>query len=194
MSQDSAEQPDRFSKPKNLVPQNNASTTRRRILSAGACTLGVGVVGSILAPAIRYLTFPVEVNPVSGDSGFFPVGKGSRFSELEPTKVDIITDRKDAWSAELQVKVGSAWVMRKGDKLIALSSICPHLGCFVDYNSKNKKFFCPCHKSSFALDGSREEGPSPRDLDLLEVREENGLAELQFQRFKLGQAAKEPLG
>ena len=61
-------------------------------------------------------------------------------------------------------KVGSAWVLREGDKLTAYSSVCPHLGCAVDFDTDDTKFKCPCHHSVFDLTGKVEGGPAPREL------------------------------
>jgi Rieske Fe-S protein len=66
------------------------------------------------------------------------------------------------------------------------STICPHLGCAVDYKADQKRFGCPCHDSLFKLDGKVESGPSPRPLDILESRVVDGKVEVRYQRFKTG--------
>jgi len=76
-------------------------------------------------------------------------------------------------------------------KLTAFSTVCPHLGCAVDFDAAAGKFKCPCHRSAFGVAGTVEEGPSPRALDTLEVREEGGLVSIRYQRFRQGVAAKE---
>ena len=48
------------------------------------------------------------------------------------------------------------------DDFIALSSICPHLGCQVHWESQNDRFFCPCHNGAFDAEGTATEGP-PKD-------------------------------
>ena len=42
---------------------------------------------------------------------------------------------------------------------IALSSVCPHLGCQVHWESKNSRFFCPCHNGAFDSSGKAVSGP-----------------------------------
>ena len=42
---------------------------------------------------------------------------------------------------------------------IALSSVCPHLGCQVHWESQNDRFFCPCHNGAFDASGNPTEGP-----------------------------------
>lgn len=48
------------------------------------------------------------------------------------------------------------------EDFIALSSICPHLGCQVHWESNNDRFFCPCHNGAFDKSGQPTSGP-PKD-------------------------------
>ena len=75
-----------------------------------------------------------------------------------------------------------------------LSSICPHLGCTVPWNSGRKAFVCPCHGASFSLDGSRIDGPSLRGMDALESSVEDGQLLVRFQYFRQLVADKEVIG
>ena len=43
--------------------------------------------------------------------------------------------------------------------LVALSSICPHLGCQVRWEGHNDRFFCPCHNGIFDSAGIATGGP-----------------------------------
>lgn len=45
------------------------------------------------------------------------------------------------------------------DSFVALSSVCPHLGCAVHWESQNNRFFCPCHNGAFDPSGKATEGP-----------------------------------
>ncbi|MBI4547804.1 MAG: ubiquinol-cytochrome c reductase iron-sulfur subunit [Ignavibacteriae bacterium] len=48
------------------------------------------------------------------------------------------------------------------DTFVALSPICTHLGCTV---RKERSFFrCPCHGSTYALDGTVVRGPAEHSL------------------------------
>jgi cytochrome b6-f complex iron-sulfur subunit len=46
----------------------------------------------------------------------------------------------------------------------ALSAVCTHLGCTVDYDPQSQQLDCPCHASIFALDGSVLMPPAPSPL------------------------------
>lgn len=45
------------------------------------------------------------------------------------------------------------------DAFVALSSVCPHLGCKVHWEANNDRFFCPCHNGAFDAQGAPTEGP-----------------------------------
>ncbi len=47
----------------------------------------------------------------------------------------------------------------EADDFIALSSVCPHLGCQVHWESQNDRFFCPCHNGVFNPQGTATSGP-----------------------------------
>lgn len=64
------------------------------------------------------------------------------------------------------------------EDFIALSSVCPHLGCQVHWESNNDRFFCPCHNGAFDKAGHPLSGP-PKDsnaaLPRYRLMVENGL-------------------
>ena len=44
--------------------------------------------------------------------------------------------------------------------LYGLSSICPHQGCEVSYQTQTHGFYCPCHGSIFSYSGANTSGPA----------------------------------
>ena len=59
-------------------------------------------------------------------------------------------------------------VMRRDGAVFALDLACTHLGCTV--NVTPSQLVCPCHGSTFDLDGAALTGPATRPLTRLEVR------------------------
>jgi len=51
------------------------------------------------------------------------------------------------------------------NRLVALSTICTHLGCIPDWKPGELKFKCPCHGSGYYVNGINFEGPTPRPLE-----------------------------
>jgi len=50
-------------------------------------------------------------------------------------------------------------------ELVALKSVCTHLGCTPNWLEAEQKFKCPCHGSGYYKDGINFEGPAPRPLE-----------------------------
>ncbi|NIV49628.1 MAG: Rieske 2Fe-2S domain-containing protein, partial [Gammaproteobacteria bacterium] len=47
----------------------------------------------------------------------------------------------------------------EAEDFIALSSVCPHLGCQVHWEPQNDRYFCPCHNGTFDRSGKGTGGP-----------------------------------
>jgi cytochrome b6-f complex iron-sulfur subunit len=58
------------------------------------------------------------------------------------------------------------FVARLEGGFLAISSICTHLHCIVNWNELTKRFECPCHGAKFNEEGEVLAGPPPRPLDL----------------------------
>ena len=58
------------------------------------------------------------------------------------------------------------FLVRLEGGFLAISSVCTHLHCIVNWNGMTKRFECPCHGAKFNEDGEVLEGPPPRPLDL----------------------------
>ena len=50
-------------------------------------------------------------------------------------------------------------------RLVAVSAVCTHLGCRVNWNSAERSWDCPCHGSRFDPEGNVLEGPAVRRLE-----------------------------
>jgi Rieske Fe-S protein len=166
---------------------------RRAALIAGIGGLGAALAAVVGAPAVAFVVHPLRTPTTRGAAEPLAIGRLEDFPDGVPVKVDLYADKVDAWNRVDDVKVGSAWVIRRGEALTAFSTVCPHLGCSVDYEAATGKFKCPCHRSAFGLDGAVEEGPSPRALDALETTVEAGDVRLTYVRFRQGTPAKEPI-
>jgi glycine/D-amino acid oxidase-like deaminating enzyme/nitrite reductase/ring-hydroxylating ferredoxin subunit len=65
------------------------------------------------------------------------------------------------------VRIGAKKVAAYRDpegKLHMLSPVCPHMGCYVNWNEAEKSWDCPCHGSRFAPCGDVLNGPAVENL------------------------------
>ena len=59
----------------------------------------------------------------------------------------------------------------KDEKVYALSRICTHEGCSVDFDLAQNKLICPCHGATYeAPDGNVISGPTQRNLKKIIVK------------------------
>jgi nitrite reductase/ring-hydroxylating ferredoxin subunit len=119
-----------------------------------------------------------------------------------PRQFSVSAEMTDAWARSPAQRIGSVFLSRTqtadGPKIIGLSSVCPHLGCAVDYDIAAGEFECPCHASAFAKDGAKLFGPSLRGLDPLPVKLVKVGSQQEIwvepERFRPGIAERVPTG
>lgn len=168
---------------------------RRKFLKVATCAIGGGVGVAVVGPALALLGSPAGQVTVTAPTAPLDLGLAEEFrAGAEPRKVDVIAPIvRDAWTASRNVVLGAAWVRRTApDKLIALSAVCPHLGCAVGWDTGAGNFLCPCHDSRFSPTGEKLTGPSERGLDELPLEVKDGRVLLTWMRFKAGQSNREP--
>ena len=66
-------------------------------------------------------------------------------------------------------------VRTKDGTLIALSAVCTHLGCIVQWEKERQDFLCPCHAGRFTPEGNVISGPPPQPLTKLPLAVANGV-------------------
>jgi menaquinol-cytochrome c reductase iron-sulfur subunit len=160
-----------------------------------------GVLGtlSILAPigaGIAVLLDPLR-RKANAEGLVVSVTKLSSLPEDGiPRKFPIVASRVDAWNRSAATRIGAIYLRREPGKPVrAYNVVCPHAGCFVDYAAAKNAYLCPCHNSTFDLDGKINDpkSPSPRGLDELtvEIRNENEVW-VKFQNYRAGVAERIP--
>lgn len=68
----------------------------------------------------------------------------------------------------------SVLIVNHEGTIYALSPVCTHLGCLVNYNRHKNEFICPCHGGKYDTSGKVISGPPPGPLTRLPVKVENG--------------------
>lgn len=183
-----------MSNPSSATPAAGAPAPQRRSFLVG---LAAGAIGAIVAivptiPSLGFLLHPLVKKKKAGSGG----GDGFvKITSLEAVPADgsprafpVQMSVQDAWNKLPDRQVGSVFLSKDKDgKLKCFSCVCPHLGCTINYEDKAKLFVCPCHASSFTLDGERENQIPPRSMDPLDVRvNDKNEVEVHYQTFRAG--------
>ncbi|HIJ94871.1 MAG TPA: Rieske 2Fe-2S domain-containing protein [Desulfuromonadales bacterium] len=123
--------------------------SRRTFLGVCLGSLGIIAAAMVSWPIFRYLA----PRSNSGSAG----------------KVVIpVTDIREGDARFIEYAGSAAVLVRKrGGDLVALSAVCTHLGCIVQWESDKQDFLCPCHGGHYSADGIVTAGPPPKPLDKL---------------------------
>jgi len=132
------------------IPSFRADT-RRSFLSVALGTVTAVFTASLLYPLFKFLWPPAAKTGGEGSVGI-PV------EEMLVGQSRVVT-----------IKGEPVLVIREENKVVALSSVCTHLGCLVKYKGGGV-ILCPCHAASFDLNGNVTGGPAPRPLAYYPVR------------------------
>jgi menaquinol-cytochrome c reductase iron-sulfur subunit len=170
-------------------------TDSRRGFLAKVVTVACGGLATLAPVAAGVWSFLDPLRRKSAAATFLPVTDLAAIpDDGVPRQFAIIAERVDAWTGFPREPIGAVYLRRqKGSTEVeALTATCPHAGCFVDLEPGGRSFRCPCHNSSFTLDGGIvEPSPSPRPMDSLECRiGENGEVAVKWQTFRAGIADK----
>lgn len=170
----------------------------RRNFILRAAAIVVGAIITVIPPVAGLLVFFDPLRRQSESTGaVFVAALNSLPENGEPRKFPVLATRVDAWNRTPNVPVGAVYLQRfKNGTVRAFNVVCPHAGCFVDYRPAAGNYHCPCHDSSFALDGRvlDPKSPSPRALDELPVEIRDGTEIwVTFQNFRPGVHQKIPV-
>lgn len=171
----------------------DARPSRRDALHLLVLGGGVAFACALAVPAAYVVTAPLTGGGPKGAGTWVKTVPLDALTEGVPKKVAIIADKKDAWTMSKNVDLGAAWLVREGDAVVAFSVVCPHLGCSIE-RAEGEGFVCPCHSSSFDESGTRLDGPSPRNMDRLATKIEDGFVIVDLVRFKTGTPERIELG
>ena len=129
-------------------------TNRREFLQKSFAFLGLTILASFLYPFFKFFS------PPAGEA----VAKRLVLSKKEIP----IGDAKD-----IVINNTPGVVINRPDKgYVALSRVCSHLGCLVDYQKDKKRLLCPCHAGTYDLSGNVTSGPPPKPLQQFPLRVE----------------------
>lgn len=133
---------------------NAPPLARRRFVEL---ILGTGLIASALSflyPILKYL-IPPKLPDYANEAEL-----AARVSEIKPNQGKIFR-----FGSKPGLLIESA-----AGEYSAMSAVCTHLGCTVQYRSDLSQVWCPCHNGMYDIHGRNISGPPPRPLEALDVQ------------------------
>jgi Rieske Fe-S protein len=183
-----------------MQPPSPPPPERRSFLKRTCHGLGV-LFGAVLGvPAIAYL---IDArNRPAPDRDFKTVAQLSDLEKNVPYQAVVRDVRTDAWTLHPNDVIGRVWLIRRDDRHVdAYTTICPHLGCSINFDAASRQFICPCHGGTWDLKECKRvelktlNNPAPRGMDQLECRVDPAnpdWIQVKYQNFIQGREEKVP--
>jgi Rieske Fe-S protein len=153
------------------VHRENRRSALAKIVAGGAAAITAGLaglVGVVAAP-----------RPATSTRRW---RRAASMFDLPPNRpfLAVLSERHaDGWYETRQQTL--VFLDREGDGYRALSGVCTHLGCAVQWDDAAKQFKCPCHGGVFDRAGQVVAGPPPRPLARLATRVNPQTADLEVE-------------
>ena len=138
-------------------PETPGEQATRRAFLAAAGAAGLLYTAALAYPIYRYLASPEEM----------------ALSATAVTEVTLKDAQKLPLGAVLMFKFGTAPAMlihHADGRWIALTAVCTHLGCTVQYEPQADRIHCACHGGVYnAYTGANVSGSPPKPLKLFKT-------------------------
>ena len=122
--------------------------SRRQFIFTGIGSVAAAWLGALVQSILFPPTSAAQTTPIEIPLAELPVGGTKQISYA---------------GAPVLVK-------RSQDGVLALSLICTHMGCTVQWQPTTGQFHCPCHDGKFDEFGDVAGGPPPLPLERLTVK------------------------
>jgi Rieske Fe-S protein len=126
---------------------------RRRLLDVLLSLTGLGFIGTVVYPLVRYLT-PPRVSEAVASSVV-----AAQVNQLKPNSGEIF---RFGSTPGILIRLPSG-------EWRAFSAVCTHLQCTVQYRPDLEQIWCPCHNGHYDLSGKNISGPPPKPLEAYNV-------------------------
>ena len=133
-------------------------TTTRRVFLASAGVAGACYIAALGYPVYRYLASPEEA--AESAAAITSVNLGADYRQLPKGTAKMF-------------KFGRApglLIHHEDGRWIAMTAVCTHLGCTVQYEPEADRIHCACHGGVYnPYTGANVSGPPPKPLKLFKV-------------------------
>jgi len=136
----------------NCGKQAGGQLSRRDFLKMGVSALSLVALLEVGGVSLLFM------KPRSSDGEFGGLVTAGAVDSFPPGSVTEFPD-------------GRFYLVRASDGgFLAVYRRCTHLGCTVNWEAEQSRFFCPCHASTFDIHGAVENPPASRALDTFPVQ------------------------
>ncbi len=100
------------------------------------------------------------------------VGRGGQWQEVAD-----LSQLPPGAAMRFQAGPIQGYLLNRDGKIYALSAVCTHMGCLLEWEPEEGEFYCPCHGAAFRADGQMVPGSyrlSLPNLWPIEVKVVNG--------------------
>lgn len=163
-----------------LQPAGGGRLLSRRTAIVAAISAAAGAVAATAAGRLTGLAGSPEA--VRGRAAPFPGAAGTLLPR-PGTWFDagLLAGFAEGQAVRFQAGAVGAYLVRRGDQVHAMSSICTHLPCELAWHAREAQLVCPCHNLGFDTEGASVVGdgayPLP-PLPRLQVRVTGGRVEV----------------
>jgi nitrite reductase/ring-hydroxylating ferredoxin subunit len=142
-------------------PQPASRPSRRSLLLTGAAGIAAGIAAVLGIQQVGKTAPTTARGPLVEHGTWKPVKALAELPEGTP-----IAFRSGAIEG---------FLTRNANQVTALSAVCTHMACILNYSKFRDRFECPCHGATFEKDGQPTNYSSPlAALPSLQVRVEKG--------------------
>jgi Rieske Fe-S protein len=145
---------------------------RQRGLSRRAVLGGLGAAAAVVVGGVAGAEIASHLTPwpTAGTTALVPDGSGTWVAVAAVDAIPVGAVKRFATDAIV------GFVRHTADGFAALSGVCTHMGCLLQWNGGDRTFDCPCHGGRFAEDGASAPSSPVRysPLPRLETKVQDG--------------------
>jgi Rieske Fe-S protein len=147
---------------------SDAAQDKRRTLSILVNTT-VALIGGAFSALLG--VFAIRPAKAAARERWVRAGTLSELTAHVPIPRVLAVPRADGWYRPRSRE--TVFLIWDGARQVRVfSATCSHLGCQVLWDTKDKKFRCPCHGGVYDATGKVIDGPPPRPLTIIDARVE----------------------
>ena len=125
------------------IPAKATGPSRRSLLLTGAGSLAAGILAVLGVERLAQRPAPQSWQPP-----LVPSHRGSWQTLMA------LVDLPDATPVRFTHGPLEGYVIRRGNTIRALSALCTHMPCVLNWSTLRTQFECPCHGAAFAESGT----------------------------------------